>query len=122
MVSLVLWARLARLGLLVLIRLFLALWGLLGLILWCLGLLARWVLRVLWATPGLRVLRGLPVRLALRGRKASRVPRVLLGLWVRKGIRVIRALMVRMAVLVLTGRKVKWDQSVLPDQQGKTGP
>jgi hypothetical protein len=30
--------------------------------------------------------------------------------------------MVRMAVLVLTGRKVKWGQSVLPDQQGKTGP
>ena len=39
----------------------------------------------------------------------------------RRGIRVIRALMVRLAVLVLTGRKVKWDQPVLPDPQVKTG-
>ena len=83
-------------------------------------------MRVLWVllVPILlfQAQRGLRVRLVLRGRKASRVPRVLLGLWVRKGIRVIRALMVRLAVLALTGRKVKWDQSVLPDQQGKTGP
>jgi hypothetical protein len=71
------------------------------------------------------VMRVLPVRLVLRGRKANRgllAPLVLTGLLARRVTRVIRALMVRMAVLVLTGRKVKWDQSVLPDPQGKTGP
>jgi hypothetical protein len=52
------------LGLLALIRRFLALWGLLGLILWCLGLSALPVLRGLKATPvqpGLRVLLDLLV-------------------------------------------------------------
>jgi hypothetical protein len=47
-------------------------------------------------------------------------PLVLLGLLARRGIRVIRALMVRMALLVLTGRRVKWDQSVLKDLPEKT--
>lgn len=41
---------------------------------------------------------------------------VRLGLRVRRGIRVFRGLMVRLAVLVLSGRRVKWDPPVPPEK------
>ena len=85
------------LGLLALIRLFLALWGLLGLILWFLGLLARWDLRVIPVWLVLRALRGLLGLLGRLGRRAKPVLRVLLAQKetpVQPGLRVLLDLLV----------------------------
>jgi hypothetical protein len=59
---------------------------------------------------GLLALRGLWVLLVSMGHL------VRLGLRVRRGIRVFRGLMVRLAVLVLSGRRVKWDPPVPPEK------